>query len=343
MDAVLTTRNSSSLADFSLSPFFRRQWSSVYEVLEDSRPSRNKLMRLYINQMPTEERPVLGVDHTLWERLHSPTLQDRTYQHQPNGISYKKPISIGQGYSTIAWIPEAKGSWALPLRHERITSWENPISKATWQIKQVCQHLLNRPIILLDSEYGNASFLNQTTEVEADFLMRIRSNRCLYAAPPLYAGKGRPRKHGQKIKLNQPSTWWEATETIEFEDSRLGRLRVRRWKDLHFSGSASSEMELILVERLEVASSQSKSKPLWLVWVGQSMPTLSEILHKYLRRFAVDHWYRFLKQRLHWTIPQLSTPQQCERWSDLMPIMTWELWLARDLVAQHHLPWALTS
>ncbi len=22
-----------------------------------------------------------------------------------------------------------------------------------------------------------------------------------------------------------------------------------------------------------------------------------------------------------------------------MPILSWELWLARDLVAQHHLPW----
>lgn len=22
-----------------------------------------------------------------------------------------------------------------------------------------------------------------------------------------------------------------------------------------------------------------------------------------------------------------------------MPILTWELWLAKDLVAQHHLPW----
>jgi hypothetical protein len=102
-------------------------------------------------------------------------------------------------------------------RHERITSWENPISKAAWQIKQACKHLPLRPIILLDSEYGNASLLNQTAQIEADLLMRIRSNR--------------------------------------------------------------------------------------------------------------------------WTVPQLSTPCQCERWSDLMPILTWELWLARDLVAQHHLPW----
>ncbi len=181
-------------------------------------------MRLYIKQMPTQERPVLAVDRTLWARLHSPTLQDRTYQHQPSTISLNKPISIGQGYSTIAWIPEDEGSWALPLRHERITSWENPISKAVWQIEQVCRHLPLRPIILLDSEYGNSSFLNQTTDKSADFLMRIRSNRCLYSAPPVYSGKGRPRKHGQKFKLNDPETWCEATESIEVEDDKLGRL-----------------------------------------------------------------------------------------------------------------------
>ncbi|WP_233787741.1 hypothetical protein [Dulcicalothrix desertica] len=38
------------------------------------------------------------------------------------------------------------------------------------------------------------------------------------------------------------------------------------------------------------------------------------------------------KQRLHWTLPKLSTTKQCERWSDLMPMITWELWLARDIV-----------
>lgn len=44
-------------------------------------------------------------------------------------------------------------------------------------------------------------------------------------------------------------------------------------------------------------------------------------------------------QRLHWTLPKLSTPKQCERWSDLMPMITWELWLARDIVANNPLPW----
>lgn len=338
-DAVLTTRNAYSLAEFSLSPFFRRKWPSIYEALQDCRPNRNKLMRLYIHQMPAQGRPILAVDHTVWTRLHSPTLQDRTYEHQPSEIASKKPISVGQGYSTIAWIPENKGSWALPLRHERITSWENPIQKAAWQIKQVCKYLPQRPIVLLDSEYGNASLLNQTADVEADLLMRIRSNRCLYSAPPAYPGKGRPRKHGRKFKLNDSSTWWEADQVLEVDDSKLGHLRVRRWQNLHFSGSASHSMQLILVERIESVALGAKSKPLWLVWVGESLPSLELIWRQYLRRFAVDHWYRLLKQRLHWTLPQLRTPQQCERWSDLMPMLTWELWLARDLVAQHHLPW----
>jgi hypothetical protein len=37
-------------------------------------------------------------------------------------------VTVGYGYSTLAWIPEAEGSWALPLLHERITSWDSPIS-----------------------------------------------------------------------------------------------------------------------------------------------------------------------------------------------------------------------
>jgi hypothetical protein len=52
MDGVMTTRNASCLAEFSLSPLFRRKWSSTYEALTDSRPNRNKLMKRYIQEMP---------------------------------------------------------------------------------------------------------------------------------------------------------------------------------------------------------------------------------------------------------------------------------------------------
>jgi hypothetical protein len=66
---------------------------------------------------------------------------------------------------------------------------------------------------------------------------------------------------------------------------------------------------------------------------------LEKIWSQYSRRFGVDHWYRFAKQRLHWTLPNFRTPIQCQRWSDLIVNITWQLWLSKDLVREHHLPW----
>ncbi|NJM59711.1 MAG: hypothetical protein HC849_05165 [Oscillatoriales cyanobacterium RU_3_3] len=211
MDAVMTTRNASCLAEFSLSPLFNRQWSSVYEALQDTRPNRKKLMELYQKQLeqqvPATEHILVAIDHTAWGRPDAKTLKDRTHEYQRGTV-------VGQGYSTIAWIPEAGGSWALPLLHERISSESSPILQAASQLKLVCEQSVNPVLAVLD-----------------------------------------------------------------------------------------------------------------IVWF------------KYLRRFAVDHWYRFAKQRLHWTLPNLRTPEQSERWSDLMPLMSWQLWLARDLVAENRLPW----
>jgi hypothetical protein len=104
---------------------FRRKWSSTYEALQDSRPNHNKLMRRYIQEIPSSEYVLLAIDHTAWSRKEAKTLQDRTYEHQANA---NNSVAVGQGYSTIAWLPEQSGSWALPLRHEKITSYETPIS-----------------------------------------------------------------------------------------------------------------------------------------------------------------------------------------------------------------------
>jgi hypothetical protein len=338
-DAILLTRNAYSLADLSLSLVFRRKWPSIYEALQDSRPQRQKLMQLYIKQMPIQGRLLLAGDHTAWSRPDALTLQERTIEHCSATVAGNKPITIGQGYSTIAWIPENSGSWALPLRHEQITSWENPIEKATWQLQQVCEHLPTRPISVWDSEYGCAPFVSKTANIKADILVRLRSNLCLWGAPPAYSGKGRPRKHGDKFKLNEPSTWSEVTQSLEVNHPKLGQVKISLWLNLHFRKTATRPMSLIRVERVVRLGNSKAAKPLWLAWVGEEMPPLEAVWQFYLRRFTVDHWYRFAKQRLHWTLPKLSTPKQCERWSDLMPIITWELWLARDIVADNPLPW----
>ncbi len=336
MDSIMTTKNASCLAEFSLSPLFQRKWSSTYEALQDSRPNRNKLMRRYVEEILSLEYVLLGIDHTAWGRRGAKTLKDRTYEHE---ASSNNSVTVGQGYSTRAWLPENQGSWALPLRHERITSYETPIVKAAWQLKKVCQHIQQKVLVVLDSEYGNGSWVNQTGEIPVSKLMRIRSNCCLWSKPESYSGRGRPKKHDKKFKINDSATWWSADETVEIEDSKLGKLKISKWVGLHFRTSASHDMSLIQVQRLNSEGEGKKCRPLWLVWVGEQFLELKDIWCQYARRFGVDHWYRFAKQRLHWTLPNLSTPQQSERWSDLMPLMTWRLWLAQDLVQENHLPW----
>ena len=336
MDSVMTTRNASCLAEFSLSPLFRRKWSSTYEAMQDSRPNRNKLMKRYIKEIPTSEYVLLGIDHTAWGRRGAKTLKDRTYEHQ---ASSNNSVTVGQGYSTIAWLPEKQGSWALPLRHERITSYEKPISKAVWQLKQVSKQIKQKVLVVLDSEYGNGSWVKQAGNIPVSKLMRIRSNCCLWSKPESYSGRGRPRKHDKKFKVNDQATWWKANKTVEIEDPKLGKLKISQWNKLHFRTSASYDMSLIQVQRLDSKGHEKKRRPLWLVWVGEQFLELKDIWQQYARRFGVDHWYRFAKQRLHWTLPNLSTAKQGERWSDLMPLMTWQLWLAKDLVKDHHLPW----
>ena len=103
-------------------------------------------------------------------------------------------------------------------------------------------------------------------------------------------------------------------------------------------------MTLILVERLETVTGRLNSQPLCSVWVGIQIPSLAEIWQLYLRRQSSGTLVSVSKA--NFTLdgsPKLSTPEQCERWSDLMPLLTWQLWLAKDVVREIRLQAAKIS
>ena len=86
----MTTRNASCLAEFSLNPLFKRQWPSIYEALQDTRPDRKKLMLLYLKQLqsgaPPTQHILVAIDHTAWRRRDAKTLKDRTHEYQKGSI-----------------------------------------------------------------------------------------------------------------------------------------------------------------------------------------------------------------------------------------------------------------
>ncbi len=346
-DALLLAPALNSFAELSLSPMFRRRWPMLYEALQDGRPNRYTLLDLYIAQMARIPRPLLAGDHTAWPRLSADTLRDRTIEHQPTKIPGAKPITVGQGFSTVVWVPESHGSWALPLLHERIASTERPISKMVDQLTESCQRiaqrLRQRPIVLLDSEYGCAPFVNASATLPCDKITRLRPNLCLYGSPPPYKGRGRYPQHGAKFNLKVPATWGEPNETLTVKDPQLGWVKLSLWRNKHFKKAARHPVQVLHIERLAARGTRRDPKDLWVAWVGEPPPPLAEWWRFYVRRFAVDHWYRFAKGTLHWTLPRVKTPEQAERWSDLMPLVTWELWLARAVVADKPHPWQKTQ
>jgi hypothetical protein len=336
-DAVIQMRQVQSFAELSCAPAFRRKWPSVYEALQDGHPKRAALLQLYLKQPVREGRLVLAGDHTAWSRLWAETLAGRSYQHQPDPMPGHRPVTLGHGYSTLAVVPETQGSWALPLLHERITN-QKPVESGAHQLRQTCSLLSVRPISLWDSEYGCAAFLLATADVKADKLIRLRTNLCLEGATkPRTSSRGTAPKHGVKFKFKDPTTWWEADQVQEYTDPVFGPLTVRIWKGLRFSKALECRMTVVQVERKQASDSRRQPRLLWFGWVGEEPP--EHWWNLYGRRYPVDHWYRFAKGRLHWTLPRLATPEQAERWSDLMPLLTWELWLARDIVQDSPLPW----
>ncbi len=210
----------------------------------------------------------------------------------------------------------------------------SPKPASSWARSKVC---CQRAIPLWGAEYGCAPFLKATADIPADKIIRLRPNLRLFGPPLAYKGSGRPPIHGNKFK--DPSTWSDPGFDLEMQDPDLGKVRVRIWKDLHLQKAPACPFRGACMERLESKGSRRLPKVIWIAWAGQEPPEECTWWQRYLRRYSVDHGYRFAKQRLPWTLPMISTPEQGERGSDLMPFLTWELWLARHLGVDRPLPW----
>jgi hypothetical protein len=92
------------------------------------------------------------------------------------------------------------------------------------------------------------------------------------------------------------------------------------------------------VEHLPKPTSRAK-KVLWLWWSGPAEPDLNVCWRANLRRFDIEHTYRFAKGVLGWNQPALCTPEQADSWTWLVVAGYTQPRLARGLVDDMRLPW----
>jgi hypothetical protein len=262
----------------------------------------------------------------------------------------------GWSYQWIAGLSWAPDSWTAPLDALRIPPGADAVAATIAQVGALVGRLPDAgavPLFVFDGGYDPIALGAGLADTRAAILVRIRSDRVFYPDPvPTPIGTvGRPRRHGARFACADPAGRPEPDAALTTHDPRYGDVRVEAWHGLHpklqnrgrWAGTDAppivrGSVVRVAVEHLPKQTSRTM-KTLWLWWSGPGTPDLDVCWRAYLRRFDLEHTFRFAKGTLGWTTPALRTPEQADRWTWLVVAAYTQLRLARGLVADDRLPW----
>jgi hypothetical protein len=344
-DALLCETQARTLAEVSLSPFFERQWPSVYEALEDGRIDVPRLRRATVHALLQGRWPHetlwISFDSSSLARPEAHTSADRGMIYVPNLPHASKPVSVGWQFSTMMLLPEQPSSWVGILDQQRISTEQTAVEVAIMQLQAVLP-LLKRPVIIVaDRWYARPEFLQVCRDLGCQVIVRLKRNRKLYRPPVRKHTRGAPPKDGPLLQGSRPETLGTPDEVWEGEHNGKP-VRVSRWNHLHFSQARDLSLSVVRVQREQAKDTKRDPRESWFVLLDDRIP-LSQVVDIYARRFSQEHGYRFLKQELLWDKAQVRTPEQYERWSLLVALAHNQLLLARDLGHAAFRPWERPS
>ena len=352
-DALLSGGPVLSPAHLSLEAAHRRGWGSLYAALARGEVDAEALRVLLARHPLGAEPPVYAVDVSVWPRCDAEASPDRGYYYHPSRHSAGQPIVAGWAYQWIAQLGLTRDSWTAPLDVRRVHPTESMNAVAAEQVAALAARLPADgpvPLFVFDAGYDALQLALELGDTRAAILVRLRRGRCFYAEAATYAGTGRPRRHGRKFSCDDPTSWTTPTEERIEEDEQYGTVRVRAWAGLHTKPGQSRVRPrgapkpvvpgtLILVEVSRLPGRTRKPQVLWLWWYGPGTPDLAVVWRAYVRRFDLEHTFRFVKQILNWTTPRVRHPEQADRWTWLVVLAYTTLRLARPAVCDLRLPW----
>lgn len=343
VDALMSEPQATSLPEITQSLWFERHWSSVYEALEDGRIDQTALRNVfwrYAPQPPPGHRLWVAIDVSGIARPSSVTAADRTALTVHNLPKGKKAITYGWQFSTMVVLPQEPSSRTFILDQRRVKSDATAIEVAVEQIRQRVPCLPARSILVLDRGYDATWLWCQMSALSIGVLGRLKQKRRFYrVAPPPSGKRGAPCKDGALLQIGNPATYGRPDGEACRMDSKDRPVAISWWHHLHVREARWLSLTVIRIVRPHATNTQRDPRISWLVWIADEQVDLAEIALGYALRFSQEHGYRFDKQSLLWEEPRLRTPEQFERWSQLVAIAHNHLLLARDLVEIHVRPW----
>ncbi|HEY6797114.1 MAG TPA: NF041680 family putative transposase [Kineosporiaceae bacterium] len=355
------------LAELSLVPEHRRGHGGLYDGLNAGRVEFARLRRTLAGlPLPrVRERIVLAVDVSAWFRPDAETSPDRLFCHKHGRAKGTSQLIPGWPYSVVAALAEGRTSWTMVLDAVRLGPDDDATAVTAAQLREVVERIIaaghwhpgDAPIeIVMDSGYDVIRLAYVLSDLPVVVTGRLRSDRVMIGPIParVPGTMGRPPRHGPVLKLAEPASWPEPDHTTTTDTTRYGTAVASGWARMHPRLTRRGawldhpeDQDLPLVEgtliRLQVdhLPGDRTPKPLWL-WTSRPDATASQVdqaWQAFLRRFDIEHTFRFFKQQLGWTVPRLRDPAAADRWTWLIIVAYTQLHLARGLTSDLRRPW----
>lgn len=354
-----------SLVGLSEVPEHRRGYGALYDGLNQGRINEKVLRAaLMVEPLPRDEngRIVLAVDVSNWLRPSAQSSSERLLCHTHGRGTSTSVIIPGWPYSFIAALEPGRTSWTRILDARRLGPQDQVMEVTGEQLRGVIERIITaghwhagdpKILVLFDSGYNIPRLSWLLADLPVEVIGRLKSDRVFCS--PVEKGPatvGRPSHHGKVFNLKDPQTWGPASSTSHNPSTHYGSVEHHGWNRLHPRLTRRNSWEshqgpLPIIEgtvirlNVEHLPGDSDPKPLWL-WTNACDLTPSQAdkyWQAYLRRFDLEHTFRFIKQTLGWTAPQISSPQTADTWTWIIVAAHTQLALARHHTEDLRRPW----
>jgi hypothetical protein len=230
-------------------------------------------------------------------------------------------------------------SWVAPVDVQRVATSVTDSQVGAMQVQELDMRNSKPKVVVADSLYGNHFFLAIFHALKNTFaLVRLRSNMTFFEQPPLRVKgkKGAPIKHGPIFKLSNPARIPDQVTSFLLGEQTVS---LKAWNGLHFKKLPKLMGMVLRIEFLRPDGTPRYKRPMWLFWTGPVTTALEDLCRMYLWRFAIEHYFRFLKQHLGLNANQSTDPVSTDQWMWLCALAYWQLLLMRDSVENVQSAW----